>query len=196
MNQSMTRIARALSSDLEGSRRAPTRQTAMSLLHSRSTAATSLFSIAANRRSATSTMVCAVVAGMGWLLVWLLVSRVGNGQPAPHQCAQAGGDLVGAPVHLAGPDRGGERILVGETQAGQRRAGFRLAFVEQFALDDAQRVGGHPGVEVDLSAGRLADIGFEEFRHRGDELGRERAAVRADHPPSSDRPLVPLAAAR
>jgi hypothetical protein len=60
MNQSITRSARALSL----SRRAPTRHTAMSLLHSRSTVAVSLFSIAVNRRSATLTMASAVVAGI------------------------------------------------------------------------------------------------------------------------------------
>src|ERR1700757_2240185 len=130
MNQSITRSARPLSS----SRRAPVRHTATSSLHSRSTAATSLFSIAANRRSATSTMVSAV--GMRGFL-FAVVSRVGNGQPAPYQCAQAGGDVLGARIELTGPDRGSQLILVGEAEAGQRRTAFLLAFVEQFALDDA-----------------------------------------------------------
>jgi hypothetical protein len=49
---------------------------------------------------------------------------VGTGQPASDQCAQAGGDLVGAPVHLAGPDRGGELFLIGETQATSGQVNF------------------------------------------------------------------------
>ena len=84
---------------------------------------------------------------------------------------------------LAGPYRGGQLFLVGEAQAGQRGAGFRLAFVEQFALDDAQRVGRDPGVEVDLSFGRTAHVVFQEFGDRGHQFGGQRAAVCADHRP-------------
>lgn len=76
---------------------------------------------------------------------------MGNGQPSSHQGAQAGGDFGCSPVQCAGPYRGGQLFLIGETQAGQRGMGFCLAFVEQFALDDAQRVSRDSGVEVDLS---------------------------------------------
>src|SRR6185437_7620402 len=130
MNPSMTRMARALSS----SRREPTRHTAMSLLHIASTAATSLRSIAVNRRLAASRTVSVPEAGMSgsYLIVELfaVVSGVGDGQSASHQDAQAGGDLVRLRVHVAGPNRGGQLLFIFEAQAGQRRAGFRLVLVE------------------------------------------------------------------
>src|SRR5690349_15691286 len=187
MNHSITLIARALSS----SRREPTRHTAMSSLHIASTAAISLRSIAVNRRLAASMTVSVLEAGMsGSSLIaelFAVVSGVGDGQSASYQVAQAGGHLFRSPVHLAGPYRGRQLLLVGEAQAGQRGTGFRLAFVEQFALDDAQRVGRDPGVEVDLALGRPADVGFQEFGDRGHQFGGQGAAIRADHQAVSSR---------
>src|ERR1700760_4342991 len=103
MNQSMTRSARALSS----SRRAPTRHTAMSSLHIRAIAALSPLTIDVNSRSAVSTTTSAVAAGMAgsYSLLFAVVSGVGNRQPTAHEGAQAGADVIGAPVHLAAPNR-------------------------------------------------------------------------------------------
>ena len=94
-----------------------------------------------------------------------------------HQGAQAGGDVGGALVELAGPDGSGELGLVGETQSASAARASAVTLVEQFALDDAQRVGGHPGVEVDLPGGRLADVGLEEFGDGRDQFGGRRPAV-------------------
>src|SRR6185312_8766168 len=123
MNHSMTRIARALSSVLKGSRREPTRHTAMPSLHIASTAATSLRSIAVNRRLAASRTVSALEAGMalGSSVIaglFAVVPGVGDGQPASYQGSQAGGDVSRPPVHLTGSDRGRKLFLVGDAQAG------------------------------------------------------------------------------
>ena len=84
---------------------------------------------------------------------------------------------VAAPVQLTGPDRGSKPASSLKPRPASAARGLRVTVVEQFALDGAQHVGGHPGVEVDLSAGRLAHIAFDEFGHRRHQLGRRRSAV-------------------
>src|ERR1700722_14530106 len=106
-----------------------------------------------------------------------------------YQRTQTGADLWKVLVQLPGPDGGGKLNLVGDAKLGERRMGGRVAHVEQLALDDTQRVGGHPGVEVDLPAGGFPDIGFQELGDRGDQLGGGRPAMDAavHETPSSSR---------
>src|SRR6476659_8276299 len=171
MNQQMTRIARARSLSF-GS---PECHTATSSFHSRWIIATSVCSIALNSVSATSSMASASVTGMSFLLV----VGVGGRQPMMYQRPQTGRHLIGAVVEVTPADRRGQVGFVGGAEGGQRLGDRAEIGGFQLPRHHPQRIGGDAGVEVDLTVGRLADIGVEEVGDRCDELRGGRPAVPA-----------------
>ncbi len=66
----------------------------------------------------------------------------------------------------------GQSGLIGEAEAVERRDDRAGRVVKQFALDDAQDVGGDAGVKPHLSVAGAADVVVEEVGDGGDEFGR------------------------
>ena len=102
-------------------------------------------------------------------------------QPMADDAPQAGEDLGVAPVEFARSDCRGEAVLVAEAELGQGGARRGRGLVEQFPFDDAQRVGGHQGVEVHRAGGRGPDLALQKLCHRRDEFGRGGTAVEIGH---------------
>jgi hypothetical protein len=105
-----------------------------------------------------------------------------------HQCPQRRAHLLAALVQIAGPNGAGQLRFVVEPQAGQRFGDVVTRFGEQFPLDDAQHVGGNPGVEIDLAGRRLADVGLEKLGHGCDKFSRGRTPMQSHQDAGASAP--------
>ena len=121
----------------------------------------------------------------------LVIAGVGDGQPVAHQRAQAGSTSPALPSSSPARMAAASCVSSAKPELGQRGGDLARGLVEQFALDDAQHVGGDAGVEVDLAA--RCDVGrtslVEEVGDGGDEFGRGRPPVQPSSPgpPPSSR---------
>ena len=87
------------------------------------------------------------------------VAGVRDGEAVADERAQAGQHVARPVVEVTGADGRRQLRLVGEAERGQRVGDLAGGLVEQFALDDAQHIGGDAGVEVDLACVGEATIG-------------------------------------
>jgi len=85
--------------------------------------------------------------------------------------------LFAVPVQQPGSNGRRKLSFVIETDLGQGVRDIVGRVDEQFTLDDAQHIGRNPGMEIDLAASGLPNIGLEELGDRSDEFRRGGTAM-------------------